>query len=147
MTSSIAIKHSLPTPEGFKTLRDSAGWDSILLEHARETLKNSILGITAYDDTTLIGMARVVGDGVLNAYIQDVVIAPRYRSQGVGKAVLLALITEMRTTIPANCSIGLMAAVGQEGFYSSFNFITRPDKDYGAGMFAKLADLTDGTLS
>lgn len=29
----------------------------------------------------------------------------------------------------------------------SFRFIPRPDTDYGAGMFATLADLTDGTPS
>jgi len=41
-------------------------------------------------------MARVIGDGVINAYIQDVVIAPDYRGKGVGKAVMqeLADITD-----------------------------------------------------
>ena len=89
-------------------------------------------------------MARIIGDGVLNAYIQDVIIAPDYRGQGVGRAVIQALITDMRNSIPEDCTIGLLAAAGQEGFYSSFSFITRPDKDYGAGMFAKLQNLTDG---
>jgi len=147
MQTSFTITHDLPTAEAFKALRDSAGWGDISLSQARQALANSLHGITAYDGKTAIGMARVIGDGVINAYIQDVVIAPNYRRQGVGKAVILALITDMRNSIPAECTIGLLAAQDQEGFYSSFSFITRPDKDYGAGMFAKLADLTDGTTS
>ena len=147
MTTAFTIKYGLPSAEAFKALRDMAGWGDISLGEAQRALANSLHGITAYDRETAIGMARVIGDGVINAYIQDVVIAPDYRDQGVGKAIILALIADMRQSIPADCTIGLLSAKGQEGFYSSFSFITRPDKDYGAGMFAKLADLKGGTLS
>jgi len=147
MTTAFIIKHDLPSAEAFTALRNRAGWGGIRLSQAQQLLANSLHGVTAYDGDKAIGMARIIGDGVLNAYIQDVVIAPDYRGQGVGKAILLALIADMRQSIPADCTVGLMAAKGQEGFYSSFSFITRPDKDYGAGMFAKLADLTDGIQS
>jgi len=65
---------------------------------------------------TAIGMARVIGDGVINAYIQDVIIAPDYRGKGVGKAVMQALISQMRHNLPTNCTIGLMAAKEQDDF-------------------------------
>ena len=122
-----------------------AGWGDITVEQAQHVLDNSLRGVTAYDGSNAIGMARLIGDGVLNAYIQDVVIAPDYQGQGVGKAVIMNLISDMKNSLPPSCTIGLLAAVGQEGFYSSFSFITRPDRDYGAGMFARLADLTDRT--
>lgn len=144
MSPNFTIIHDVPSAEAFKTLRDSAGWGDIRLGQARQVLANSLHGVTVYDGKTAIGMARVIGDGVINAYIQDVVIAPDYRGQGVGKAVMQALIADMRNSIPEDCTIGLMAAAGQDGFYSSFSFIPRPDKDYGAGMFAKLQNLTDG---
>lgn len=143
----ITIKHDLPSAYAFKALRDMAGWGDIGLWQVQQILANSLHGVTAYDTETAIGMARVIGDGVINAYIQDVVIAPNYRGKGVGRALMLALISDMKQSIPADCTIGLLAAKGQENFYSSFSFITRPDTDYGAGMFAKLADLKDGTTS
>jgi len=147
MNSAFTIRHDLPSAEAFKSLRNMAGWGDISLRQAQQVIGNSLHGITAYDRDMAIGMARIIGDGVINTYIQDAVISPDYRGQGVGKAIILSLIADMRNSIPADCTIGLMAAKGQEGFYSSFSFLTRPDKDYGAGMFAKLADLTDGTLS
>lgn len=147
MDTAFTLEHALPTAEAFKALRDSAGWGDISLSQARRSLENTRLGVTAYDGKTAIGMARVIGDGVINVYIQDVVIAPHYQSQGVGKTVISALISDIRGCMLANCTVGLLAAVGQEQFYSSFSFITRPDKDYGAGMFAKLQNLKDGTTS
>jgi len=142
--TSFTIKHDLPNAVIFKALRDSVGWGGISLGQAQQALGNSLRGITAYDGDKAIGMARVIGDGVINTYIQDVIIAPGYRGQGIGKAVMLALIADMRNSIPGDCTIGLLAATGQEGFYSSFSFISRPDTDYGAGMFAKLQNLSNG---
>ena len=142
-----SLEHKLPSAADFKALRDMAGWGDVSLSKARQTIANSLRGVSAYDGKEAIGMARLIGDGVLNAYIQDVVIAPDYRGQGIGKALIQALIIDMRKFMPLDCTVGLLAAKGQEGFYSSFRFISRPDKDYGAGMFAKLQNLTDGTKS
>lgn len=147
MHSAFSLKHALPNAEDFRALRQNAGWGDISLEQSRGVLAMSVHGITAYDGVKAIGMARLIGDGVLNIYIQDVVTAAAYRGQGVGKAIMQALIKDMRVIFPSDCTIGLLAASSQEGFYSSFSFITRPNADYGAGMFAKLADLTDGTTS
>jgi ribosomal protein S18 acetylase RimI-like enzyme len=147
MSLSFTIKPNLPTAREFQALRSTVGWGDVSLEQAYSALFGSLFGVTAFDGDTAIGMARVIGDGVINAYIQDVVIAPDYRGKGVGKAVMQALIVQMKQDLPANCTIGLMAAEGQEDFYTSFSFIPRPNADYGAGMFAKLADITDGTLS
>ena len=147
MNTAYRLEHALPKAEAFKALRDSAGWGDVSLSQSQLALNTSLHGITVYYNNDPIGMARLIGDGVLNAYIQDVVIAPKYRRQGVGKAIMQALIADMQKLLQANCTIGLMAASSQENFYLSFSFITRPDTDYGAGMFAKLADLTDGTSS
>lgn len=147
MIHNVTIKHELPSPVAFKALRDIAGWGDISLGQAQQVLANSLHGIIAYDGKIAIGMARVIGDGVLNTYIQDVIIAPNYRGKGIGKAVIQALISDMKKSMPNDCTIGLLAAKNQEGFYSSFSFITRPDTDYGAGMFAKLEDIKYRTTS
>ena len=147
MSPAITLTSKPPVTKAFKALRDSAGWGEISLAQAELALAQSLASVSAYKNGRLIAMARLIGDGVLNAYIQDVVVAENHRGQGIGRAILTWLIVDMRRDLPLSCTIGLMAAKGQEGFYQSFRFIPRPDTDYGAGMFATLADLTDGTLA
>ena len=69
MTPAFTIKHDLPSAAAFKALRDLAGWGDISLGNAQQVLANSLHGVTAYDGERAIGMARIIGDGVLNAYI------------------------------------------------------------------------------
>ena len=94
------------------------------------------------DDIMVIGMARIIGDGVLNLYIQDVIIAKAYRRQKLGTLILNHLITLLHNKFPADCTIGLMAAKGQTQFYNQFGFETRPNNDVDAGMSAALRDLS-----
>lgn len=47
-------------------------------------IKNSLLVVTAFHDGHLIGLARVVGDGHTILYIQDILVKPHYRRQGIG---------------------------------------------------------------
>lgn len=47
---------------------------------------NSLRVATAWsEDGELIGLARVVGDGHTIAYLQDVLVRPRWQRSGVGK--------------------------------------------------------------
>lgn len=86
-------------------------------------------------------MARAVGDGTLNIYIQDVVVHDNWQGRGVGRHIIMQLLSDMSAVYPQNCTIGLMAAKGQEGFYKKLGFATRPVADLGAGMTASLHTL------
>ena len=35
-----------------------------------------------------VGMGRVISDGVSDAYIQDVIVLPKYRGKGIGKKLV-----------------------------------------------------------
>ena len=124
----IEIKADLPTAEGFVALRCETDWERVSLQQAQASLKASLCGICLYDKRTipptLIAMARVVGDGVLNLFIQDVIIAKNHRGQ-----------------YPETCTIGLMAAKNQAPFYKHFGFLSRPTSTVDAGMYARLSDL------
>ena len=86
-------------------------------------------------------MARAVGDGILNIYIQDVVVAKSYRGQGIGRKLMTALIDDLIRTAPASCMIGLFAAENQDGFYAQFGLAPRPHTGFGPGMHSALSDL------
>lgn len=82
----------------------------------------------------LLGFGRVVGDGVLYFYVQDVIVVRGARGKGVGRLIMGRLMVRLREIAPAGATIGLMSAAGKEGFYERFGFVTRPSDAHGAGM-------------
>ena len=55
---------------------------------AETSIKNSIFSVTVKDSHKLIGMGRIVGDGAIYYYIQDIVVHPEYQGQGIGKKIM-----------------------------------------------------------
>ncbi len=51
--------------------------------------------VGAWRGGQLVGFARAVTDGVLRAYVEDVVVAPSRRGSGIGLALLDRLIQEL----------------------------------------------------
>ena len=59
-------------------------------------VSGSFLAAAAFaDDGSLAGMGRVLSDGVSDAYIQDVVVHPEFRSQGIGGKIVAFLVAEL----------------------------------------------------
>ena len=107
-----------------------------------ETLLNrSFSGVVAIENDRVIGMARTVGDGCVILYIQDVIVTAAYRAQGVGLDLIRGLLNKATQTCLPNCTVGLFAAIGQDGFYSKLGFSTRNHPAYGPGMHGALSDL------
>jgi ribosomal protein S18 acetylase RimI-like enzyme len=69
-----------------------------------------------------IGMGRVISDGVSDAYIQDLVVLPPYRSQSIGKKIAQKLIEFCQSK--GIVWIGLIAEPGSSQFYTSLGFTT-----------------------
>jgi GNAT superfamily N-acetyltransferase len=130
----VAIVERLPNPEEYNGLRASAGWGTYDPEAVRECLPRSLYGVCADIGGTTVGMARVVGDGGLVCYIQDVVVLPAWRGQGIARQMMDAIMTWVNANMVPGAVVGLMAAAGLERFYASYGFRSRPDGRYGAGM-------------
>ncbi len=139
--NTVRLNSTLPSSEGFVALRKQADWGNISRNQAEGALEQSLCGVTAFDGDMLIGMARVIGDGILNLYIQDVIVAKSYRGLGVGKQIIEQLIADLGERFPPTCSVGLMAAKGQSTFYESFGFDIRPSDKTDVGMQSSLSQL------
>lgn len=61
-------------------------------EALRKGFANSLLTLAAYQDGELIGICRAVGDGETIVFVQDLLVLPAYRRQGVGSALLRAVL-------------------------------------------------------
>ena len=81
----------------------------------KAALENSCAVCVAYCDDKVCGMGRALGDHVSDAYIQDVVVAPEFRRQGIGGGIVKTLAAELRRQGVE--WIGLVGAPGTENFY------------------------------
>jgi len=131
------LKENILTAKDFLKLRDSAGWGGAPPEHQIEAaLKNSLVTISAVFEGRIIGMGRLVGDGVSICYVQEMIIYPEYQGKGIGKAIMDKLISFVKKNGFTNTyiTIGLFSAKGKEGFYRNLGFVERPNDNQGAGM-------------
>jgi GNAT superfamily N-acetyltransferase len=85
-------------------------------------------------DGEIIGMARIIGDGGLAYYIQDVILKPDYQLQGIGTQLMNKIMEYIRVHANNNSVIGLLAAKDKEPFYTRYGFTVRPDYKTGSGM-------------
>lgn len=138
----VRIASNLPDLASFKRLRTQTDWgvpDDATINFA---LKNSLFSAIAIDGVETVGMVRIIGDGALNVYIQDIIVAKDLRGLGIGRRLIQSTIQWMHDTLPSTVTVGLMAADGQSPFYNAFGFTARPDPGFGPGMHATLSNLS-----
>lgn len=117
-------------------LRKKVNWIELNRQQAQKALDNSLKIITVYDDGQPIGMGRIVGDGAVISYIQDLIIIPEYQSKHIGSMLIERLIDYVKsiTIKDSRMMLCLMCAKGREKFYEKHGFIARPTNALGPGM-------------
>ncbi|MGG6265537.1 GNAT family N-acetyltransferase [Leptolyngbya sp. AN03gr2] len=65
-------------------------------EQLKASFGNSYAACIAYADNRIIGTARVLSDGVCNAYLIDVWTLSEYRRQGIATTMLQKLLTRLK---------------------------------------------------
>ncbi len=139
MARSVEIRVETPDPAVFCAWRERLGWGALTEADAIESLAASWASVVAMDGGALVGFGRIVGDGVLYYYIQDLIVAENRRGEGIGDLLLKALLDEIRRRRRGPATVGLLSALGMEPFYERHGFVARPNTDYGAGMILVLA--------
>lgn len=134
----VEIAPGLPDPPLFAAWRKREGWGEITEAQAYLALAGSQFGALARVDGAIIGFGRVVGDGALNFYVQDLIVDPDWRGRGVGARLLDALVERIEGAAGPGATIALFAAEGREGFYEARGFRRRPSPGYGPAMMRLL---------
>ncbi len=75
--------------------------------------KNSSVVCSVFADGKMIGFGRAISDGHYQSAIYDVVVLPEFQKQGVGKAIMNALLEKL----PNTSIVLIFAAPGKEIFY------------------------------
>nr|WP_299382612.1 GNAT family N-acetyltransferase [Allomuricauda sp.] len=121
------------TTEDYQELRATTNWEQISNEQAGLALRNDLFSICVELDNRPVGMGRVVGDGALYFYVQDVVVHPDFQGKGIGRAVMGEIENYLQFKVRDYAFIGLMAADKVASFYQQFGYKARPDT--APGMF------------
>ena len=87
---------------------------------ARSMRNSSCYGVWSDEERKLIGFARVISDYATTWYLCDVVIDPRYRHQGLGKALVSHIVSR-----PEYAGLrGILITRDAHGLYEQYGFET-----------------------
>ncbi len=122
---SISIcEEPIPAPDYLRLVAD-AGWTRFVHTDAVDTaLKNSLWSAVARDQSNgaIIGCIRIVGDGAIFFYIQDLIVAKAYRKRGIGRRLMEHADRYLKRTAPRKAWVGLFTHPTKAGFYEKFAF-------------------------
>lgn len=129
------------TVEEYLYIRKCVNWKLLAQKQAELAIEKSLYIVKAVDDSgNVIGMGRIVGDGAVVCYIQDLVVMPEYQGKGVGSMIINNLIEFVReiSCDDTTMMLCLMCAKGRETFYKKHGFTARPTDALGPGMIQYL---------
>lgn len=132
----LTFREDVKDVETYLALRAQVGWMALDRGQARLALENSLKIYMAYDGEQPVGMGRIVGDGAVICYIQDLIVVPEYQSRHVGSQLIERLIAYVTGITAENTRmmLCLMCAKGREVFYEKHGFTARPTPLLGPGM-------------
>lgn len=112
--------------EDFVRLKVTTGFSGSSLEQVEEALRNSLFTVAAVCDGRVVGMGRLVGDGAMYWYLQEITVLPEYQGKGIGTGIVNRLIEYIRNAAIPNTVVDVgLTAKGKERFYEKFGFTLR----------------------
>lgn len=130
------VAHRRIRTEEYQALRKTTDWNQISDDLVEKALEKDLFSVCIEKNDKIVGIGRVIGDGSIYFYIQDVIVLPGFRDQGVGKLIMNEIETYLENMAPKGAFIGLMAAEGSIEFYKKYGYSTRPEGK--PGMFKYL---------
>ena len=120
----VVLQNNVLQPQDFVRLRVLTGFADIPTEHAKRALDGGLINVSAIYGDQLIGMGRMVGDGAMYWYLQEIIVLPEFQKQGVGAKIVNHLVdyAVSHSTTGKFTTIGGVSAKGKEDFYRKLGF-------------------------
>lgn len=114
------------TAEDFIRLKVAAGFMERPAEQVEKALQNGLFNVSAVCDGEVVGMGRLVGDGAMYWYLQEIIVLPAYQGKGIGKSIVNRLLEHIESSLlpGTGAEVGLTAVKGKEPFYERCGFET-----------------------
>ncbi len=124
----------LPSPEEYNMFRESAGWGKLDISTIEQSLPKSIYGVCVEFNSKPVGFGRVIGDGGLCFYIQEIIVLTEHQNNKIGTGILDHIMKYISMNATKRSYVATMVGKNLEDWYSKYGFWTRPTKNMGPGM-------------
>ena len=133
-TTDTRVVEQPPSADEFASLRSLIGWRNSSLSAIRQSIDSSLFWVSLYKNNELIGCGRIVGDGAMYFYVQDIIVHPQHQNCGLGTIIMTSINQYIEQTCQPGTTVGLLAATGKEAFYEKHGFVARDGNTLGLGM-------------
>ncbi len=127
----IRFVEEAPPVAVYQKFRRIVGWAPLSDSAAAKGLQNALYSVYALKGKEIIGCGRIVGDGAIYFYIQDIIVLPEYQGRGLGWQIMEYIMRYLEINATKNAFIGLMAAKDVASVYEKFGFEKRPENRPG----------------
>lgn len=119
MNAFVTTEGELPTPEEYCGLRAATGLSPMTKDAAERGLPNSLYSVTVRSSEELVGMGRVVGDG-LHVQVVDIAVLPAFQGRGISRIIMESIMGFIDRDVPRCAVVSLLADV--DWLYHKFGF-------------------------
>ena len=84
----VQLVDNVLTPEDFVRLKVATGFIDRPLNQVEKALQNGLFNVSAIYEGQVIGMGRLVGDGAMYWYLQEIIVLPEYQGKGIGRSIV-----------------------------------------------------------
>lgn len=96
---------------------------SVNIEYLQVAIDKSMAVVHAAVGDEVVGFGRLVGDGSLYLYIQDLMVLPSYRDRGVGRAIMEECHNIVRELSDSRKQVLLIADDAVKAFYERLGYV------------------------
>lgn len=130
------------SPDEVNSLRASIGFRQNEPAQVSAGLNGSRMVVSAYDQNQAVGMARLIWDGGMTAFITDVIVRPEYQARGLEQEMVSRILEFLRGRLRPGYGIqvDVKAWGGQEAVYEGLGFQVSTRERRGVPMHICLTD-------
>lgn len=121
MTGEYSVSVEIAGVDDYCRLRRDAGLTPRSEKAAAAGLPNTVVGVLTRCGDDVVGMGRVIGDGLCYQVV-DIAVDPAHQGRGLGKAIMSRLMQELRQIAPAEAYVSLIADGDAKHLYAQYGF-------------------------
>ena len=103
-------------------LYQAVGWTNYTHqpEMLEQALSHSLVIYVALDGDAVVGLIRLIGDGLSSVFVQDLIVLPSYQRQGIGRSLMKEALEDYKDAY----QVQLVTEQTEKnvGFYRSLGF-------------------------
>jgi ribosomal protein S18 acetylase RimI-like enzyme len=122
------LERRAPSVSELRALHQAAGWGALPEDDraVRRGIEASLFCAVVTRGDEAVACVRLVGDGSIYCYIQDLIVHPEFQGRGLGDLLMEEVWRHLQEHAACGTFVGLMTAEGKAGFYERWGFAERP---------------------